>query len=92
MKWLRALWKAILAFFQSINSGTAQEQQQIQDEMVQETQHEIEEVPTKTDDELLDIGIDTGLVSAEDPDRSSGSKSGTANPYTRIGTSFKAKH
>ena len=98
MKWLRALWQAILAFFSSIKSDNIQEQQEAQhtqDAIVQETQHEIEEIPTKTDDELLDIAESTGLVQcmhSKDSDRSSGSEPKSTDPYTRCGSSFKAKH
>ena len=90
MKWAKALWAALLAFFAALQGK--EDPQDVQDHIVQETQHEIEEVPTKTDDELTDIAIDTGLVHSEDPGGSSRSEPGAADVYTRCGSSFKTKH
>ena len=73
MKWLRAIWKAIivlLASLKSDNTKAQQESQHIQDEIVQETQHEIEEIQNKTDDQLTDIAESIGLVQPQDTDRS----------------------
>ena len=101
MKWLRAIWQAIIALLASLKSDNDKEQQEaqhIQDEIVQETQHEIEEVPNKTDDELTDIAIDTGLVQLVQPisEGSGGTrKLGTGNSeYSGRppGSSFKTKY
>jgi hypothetical protein len=97
MKWLRALWKAILTFFGSVKADNLKEQQeaqQIQDEIVQESQHEIEKIPNATDDELDGIVIGTGLVMpTEDSDRSSRLEigAGAKDICTRSATSIKTK-
>lgn len=71
MKWWGAIWAAILAFFKFLivgnkdkpEEGHVQEQQ---DQIVEEAQHEIEEVPNKTDDELTETAQDLGLVKKGD--------------------------
>jgi len=83
MKWLIALYKAILAFFGSIKADNVKEQQesqQIQDDIVQETQDEIENIPNATDDDLTDVVIDTGLVVPAQ--NSSGTSNSDRNTHT----------
>ena len=77
MKYLKAIWSAIMAFLGVLKQEKIEEQaeaQKIQNEIVQETQNEISEIPTKTDTEIADIAVDTGLVQSKGSGRPSKSR------------------
>jgi hypothetical protein len=96
--WLRALYRAILAFFASRKADEAaahQEAQDAQDAIVEETQEAIDEIPDESDADLTDIAVDTGLVRRDtdpspDPGRPGGLGTGNSEYSGRKpGSSFK---
>lgn len=100
MKWLKAFWAGILAFFASYKAdedAAHQEAQEAQDQIVEETQDEIDQIPDKTDAELLNIAVNSGLV-RRDADPGSGASGpfdlGTGDgdfSGRKPGSSFTAK-
>lgn len=58
MKWWKAIWAALVAFFAALRG---------QSEAQQETQEVIDEVPQMSDDELTDTAVDSGLVMRPGP-------------------------
>lgn len=74
MKWWGAIWQFILAIFTIIignRKEDGQATQETQDQIVEEAQHEINQIPGKTDAELDQQLIDLGVVQSEpdSPDR-----------------------
>lgn len=75
MKWLKALFAALIAFFAALRGQP--EPQETQDQIIQETQEKLDEIPQMPDDELTDLAIDTGLV-RPDPGPGAGGAEGLA--------------
>jgi hypothetical protein len=68
MNWLKAFWRALLYFFAAYKAEQAAEHQvslEIRANAENETQEAVNAVPSKTDSELTDIAVDSGLVQPE---------------------------